>query len=359
MSEITITIKSSNEANFTVTVKDIDTVLTLKEAVAAALESSATPTPVANQRLIFSGRILKDDDALTTYKIANGSAVHLARTGVSKPAPSPSSAAAPSVSEPAVVATTPAPAAAPAPAANPFAALLGAGAGAGGAAAGNMFGASQQQPPLGGYGGFPGEGGTPGPRLDALLQNPQMAQAMAGLMSNPQFMEMMIASNPQLANMPPEARQFMQSEQFRQMMADPNTLRMMAQMQQMAPLMGGGMNPFAPSNGANPAAPGATANPYSGAGANPMNPTGAGAFDPALLQMLMGGGAGGLGGGFGGAPLPPPPANPEEAYQVQLRQLQDMGFYDAAENIRALTATRGNVEAAVEWLFANPPPGHR
>ncbi|KAJ3031542.1 UNVERIFIED_CONTAM: hypothetical protein HDU68_003078 [Siphonaria sp. JEL0065] len=357
MTDITITIKSSNEANFTVTVKDTDTVFTLKEAVAASLESSPTPTPVANQRLIFSGRILKDDDALTTYKIANGSAVHLARTGVSKPAPSPSSAAAPSVPEPpaASVATAAAPAAVP-PAANPFAALLGAG--AGGSAAGNMFGAPQQQPPLGGYGGFPGAGSAPpGAGLDALLQNPQMAQAMAGLMANPQFMDMMIASNPQLANMPPEARQFMQSEQFRQMMADPNTLRMMAQMQQMAPMMGGGMNPYAPANVANPTAPGATANPYSGAGANPMNPTSAGAFDPALLQMLMGGGAGGLG-GFG-APLPPPPANPEEAYQVQLRQLQDMGFYDAAENIRALTVTRGNVEAAVEWLFANPPPGHR
>ncbi|KAI9342549.1 ubiquitin-like polyubiquitin-binding protein [Obelidium mucronatum] len=329
MSEIQITIKSSNEANFTVTVKDTDTVLALKEAVAASLASSATPTPVGNQRLIFSGRILKDDDLLTSYKIGSGSAVHLARTGVKAAPPAAAAAAAPAVADvpaaPAAAAAAPAP-----PAANPFAALLGAQPPA------NMF--QQPQQPL---------GGPPG--LDALLQNPQMAQAMAGLMSNPQFMDMMIASNPQLANMPPEARQFMQSEQFRQMMADPNTLRMMAQMQQMAPLMGGGMNPFAPANGA-------TANPYTGLNANPMNPTGAGAFDPALLQMLMGGGA--AGGGLG-APLPPAPANPEEAYQVQLRQLQDMGFYDAAENIRALTATRGNVEAAVEWLFANPPPGHR
>ncbi|ORY49985.1 hypothetical protein BCR33DRAFT_713578 [Rhizoclosmatium globosum] len=256
----------------------------------------------------------------SSLTIIDGSSVHLARTGL-KAAPSPATAAPPT-------------------------AAAGAGAGA------NMFG--------GAPGGFPamgGAGGMPPGGMDAMLNNPAAAQAMANLMANPQFMDFMIASNPQLANMPPEARQFMQSEQFRRIMADPNTMRMMMQM---APLMGGGANPFAAANGGmNAPGGGATENPFAGPGANAMNPTGGAGFDPALLQMLMGGNAGGFGGLGGGAPLPPPPSNPEEAYQVQLRQLQDMGFYDAAENIRALTATRGNVEAAVEFLFANPPPGHR
>ena len=66
----------------------------------------------------------------------------------------------------------------------------------------------------------------------------------------------------------------------------------------------------------------------------------------------------------------PPVANPEVTYQVQLQQLNDMGFYDgtlffaililfslATENVRALQATGGNVEGAVEYLFSNPPPG--
>lgn len=42
---------------------------------------------------------------------------------------------------------------------------------------------------------------------------------------------------------------------------------------------------------------------------------------------------------------------PEVRYEQQLKQLQDMGFYDASQNIRALQATGGNVNSAVEWLL--------
>ncbi|KAJ3229535.1 hypothetical protein HDU81_005270 [Chytriomyces hyalinus] len=341
---IQVHVKSSTEAKFTVTINEDDTVLALKDAISKAVEN----TPADSQRVMFAGGVVKDVVAFSVYKISEGSTVHLVRSNA-KAAASPS-AAAPAASPAATAPAAATPDAAANPlAGNPFAALLGAGAGAAGAG-GNAFGGF----PGAGFpgAGFPGgaAGGAAG--MDAMMNNPQMAAAMSAMMANPQFMDMMIASNPQLANMPPEMRQFMQSDAFRRIMADPNTLR---QMMQMAPIMGGGMNPFAPANMA-----GGAANPYAGAGAAPMNPTGAGSFDPALLQMLMGGGAGAGGlGGFGGQPLAPPPANPEEAYQVQLRQLQDMGFYDASENIRALTATRGNVEAAVEWLFANPPPGHR
>ncbi|KAJ1851688.1 hypothetical protein LPJ73_002982 [Coemansia sp. RSA 2703] len=45
---------------------------------------------------------------------------------------------------------------------------------------------------------------------------------------------------------------------------------------------------------------------------------------------------------------------PEERFQVQLQQLNDMGFWNAAQNIRALTMTGGNVEAAIEFLLSNP-----
>lgn len=44
---------------------------------------------------------------------------------------------------------------------------------------------------------------------------------------------------------------------------------------------------------------------------------------------------------------------PEERYAAQLSQLQEMGFFDVQENIRALTATSGNVHAAVERLLRN------
>ncbi|KAL7229045.1 hypothetical protein ACSBR2_007694 [Camellia fascicularis] len=45
---------------------------------------------------------------------------------------------------------------------------------------------------------------------------------------------------------------------------------------------------------------------------------------------------------------------PEELYATQLSQLQEMGFFDTQENIRALRATSGNVHAAVERLLGNP-----
>lgn len=45
---------------------------------------------------------------------------------------------------------------------------------------------------------------------------------------------------------------------------------------------------------------------------------------------------------------------PEELYATQLTQLQEMGFFDTQENIRALIATAGNVHAAVERLLGSP-----
>ena len=73
-----------------------------------------------------------------------------------------------------------------------------------------------------------------------------------------------------------------------------------------------------------------------------------------ILLATGGLGAGGLGGSpFGGmgAPAVTPPADPETAYATQISQLNDMGFFDPAENIRALVATNGNVSAAIERLL--------
>ena len=56
-------------------------------------------------------------------------------------------------------------------------------------------------------------------------------------------------------------------------------------------------------------------------------------------------------GGFGGlgqnSNLPP-----EERFKEQLKSLNDMGFVNKEVNIEALTATGGNVEAAVERILA-------
>lgn len=56
-------------------------------------------------------------------------------------------------------------------------------------------------------------------------------------------------------------------------------------------------------------------------------------------------------GGAGAAPAAPPTADLAARYQAELAQLNDMGFHDADANIRALIATGGNVNAALEILL--------
>lgn len=67
---------------------------------------------------------------------------------------------------------------------------------------------------------------------------------------------------------------------------------------------------------------------------------------PALLQML------GLGSGVA---APPPVDNrpPEERYSEQLRQLNDMGFFDFDRNIEALRRSGGSVQGAVQHLLGD------
>lgn len=64
-----------------------------------------------------------------------------------------------------------------------------------------------------------------------------------------------------------------------------------------------------------------------------------------------------LGGGFyppfgGGFAAPNNNLPPEERFKEQLKALNDMGFVNKEVNIQALTATGGNVEAAVERILS-------
>lgn len=101
-------------------------------------------------------------------------------------------------------------------------------------------------------------------------------------------------------------------------------------------------------------------------GMNPFNPQ-QNPFlrDPALLSQVMQGMGGapgeaganplaGLFGGGGGFGMPPAPQDnrpPEERYAEQLRQLNDMGFYEFERNIEALRRTGGSVQGAVNYLL--------
>jgi len=67
-------------------------------------------------------------------------------------------------------------------------------------------------------------------------------------MSNPQVIDMMIQSNPQLRAMGPQARQMLQSDHFRRMLTDPAALRQMFEFQRMmgmGPMGGAAQETFA------------------------------------------------------------------------------------------------------------------
>jgi ubiquilin len=50
---------------------------------------------------------------------------------------------------------------------------------------------------------------------------------------------------------------------------------------------------------------------------------------------------------------PPDPRLPEERYENELRQLNDMGFYEFERNVQALRRSGGSVQGAVEYLLNN------
>src|SRR6185436_5325739 len=74
MSEITVTVKSSNDQKYSVTIDTSKTVLEFKQAIAEKCDTAAE-----RQRLIYSGKVLKDTDTLETYKISEGHTVHMVK----------------------------------------------------------------------------------------------------------------------------------------------------------------------------------------------------------------------------------------------------------------------------------------
>jgi ubiquilin len=67
-----IFIKCTNEVKLTITVEPTETVKLLKEKIEEKLKDSAIPTSASAQRLIYSGRVMKDEEVLSIYKIAEG-----------------------------------------------------------------------------------------------------------------------------------------------------------------------------------------------------------------------------------------------------------------------------------------------
>lgn len=66
-----------------------------------------------------------------------------------------------------------------------------------------------------------------------MMDNPIFQSQMNEMLSNPQMLDFMIQSNPQLQAMGPQARQMLQSPMFRQMLTNPDMIRQSMQFARM------------------------------------------------------------------------------------------------------------------------------
>ncbi|UZJ54714.1 hypothetical protein CBS101457_004034 [Exobasidium rhododendri] len=393
-SSVTVNIKGPSEIKLTVQVALDDTVRGLKEKIA----EQRSDIPAESQRLIYTGKVLKDEETLASYKLQNNHTIHMVRSAArSTPVSGNTSNTA-------------------------TAAASGTPASGGSAAQGvpSSFGAGQA------YGSDPmaalNRADFAGPHMAALnrnmfegmgmnpndpnmlmtaMQSDEFRTQMRDMLSRPEVVDQIIASNPQLSQMP-GVRELFQSEQFREMLVDPQSMARAAELSRSMGGMGGmaglgGMGNFGgagqggggtgaaqwppagafgqqgttPSTGSTaagqqPSTGAGAANPFAalmggagaGAGAGGAGESG-GMFDPALMRQMFGGGGGAQNpfAGFGRPAAPTDSRPPEERYSDQLAQMQGMGLTDGSANLRALLMAGGSVEGAMSILFDDPTAG--
>ncbi|KAG2186052.1 hypothetical protein INT43_002490, partial [Umbelopsis isabellina] len=438
MTNITVKIRSSTGSTFDIEIDpEALTVYELKELLVNSI-SATTPEGL---RLVYSGRILKDPDNVSSYNVQDGHVIHVVKTASNQ-----SQQSSVSSTQPTPATSQPASASAGAQQRSPLAGLGG----------------------LGGFGAGAG-GGMPDPEMMRGLMESPMMQSM---LNNPELMRSIMMSNPQIRAMVeqnPEIGHVINDPSFlrqsMQMMRNPELMREMQRNNDRAlsniEAIPGGFNhlrrmystlqdplesaarppsresdeanqrlaerlnvqhipenqintqalpnPWA-SNTANrsttqaPASEGtgsqAAANPFAalggsgGGGMSPFLNFGAPAtgnaqnnptnnnntssnipgntpmwMNPELLQFSMrmqqmmqqqqqGGGQAGntqappFFNPFGAPQASSTPSEPpEQRFASQITQLEEMGFSERDKNIRALLATGGNVQAAIEYLL--------
>ncbi|KAM7256106.1 hypothetical protein ACFE04_011847 [Oxalis oulophora] len=162
-------------------------------------------------------------------------------------------------------------------------------------------------------------------QLSQMLQNPAMSQMMQTVLSNPQYMNQILNLNQQFQENPQLREMIQNSESFGQLTSPESMQRLRTLQQSLASQLRQQSIQGLGQPGSNTEAPGLDM----------------------LMNMFGDLGSGGLSG------LRQPNVPPEERYATQLSQLQEMGFSDTQANIRALQATSGNINAAIERLLGN------
>ncbi|KAH7315000.1 hypothetical protein KP509_21G029800 [Ceratopteris richardii] len=201
--EVTVHIRCTNGSKFSVQVSLDTTIAAFKPLL---VEGSGVAAD--QQRLIYKGRILKDESTLASYGVQHDHTVHLVRA-----APSSAASAASAGSVPSSNSST-APVTGNTPAAN-----LGAG----------LPGANGLGPDLFGFGGLGGGLGLGFPEFQQvqqqLMQNPNLMRdmmnmpAVQSLINNPELMRSLIMNNPQMRSL------IDRNPELGHILNDPSTLR--------------------------------------------------------------------------------------------------------------------------------------
>ncbi|KIW34920.1 uncharacterized protein PV07_01661 [Cladophialophora immunda] len=234
---VTFHVKSSGSQKWTLTLPLSTTTIDLKNKLAS--EEFAN-VPASAQRLIYSGKVLKDHETLASHNVKEGNTMHLVKSAASNQRQNPATQSSST--------STPAPGTAPQAATgvpqnlasgtgnDPLAGLTGA-----------RYAGFAQLPNASMF----QENLTPDDFLRQ-LDNPHFQQMMREAMGNPQVQDMIINQNPHLRAMGPQARQMLNSDYFRSMMTNPQMLRNMMQMQQemgLSPFGGAGREEAFPAPG--------------------------------------------------------------------------------------------------------------
>lgn len=334
MTLISITIKSSGDKKYSVQVDTDSTIEDLKVIILGEAD-----VPAENQRLIYSGKVLKDAETVASYKIQDGHSIHLVKSsgGAKAAKPQADAVATPQSSQAQGSASTPASSAVPSNIAagqgsfNPLADLTGA-----------RYAGYAQLPNASMFGPDGGMGAFPDPeQLESVMSSPMFREQMNAMLLDPQMMDMLISQSPQLRNMSPEARQMLQP-MFREMLSNPESLRSMMNLSRNFQDQGADAGAAFPAPGSNP-----TVDANSTSGSAPAS----GGAAPNFGDMFRGMPA--LNAFSGGAAAPADNRPPEEKYETQLRQLNEMGFSDFDLNVAALRRSGGNVQGAIDHLLSS------
>lgn len=88
---ISFKVKTSSDGMHNITIAETASVLDLKTKLAGAEYENV---PADRQRLIYSGRVMKNEEPLSTYKIKAGNTIHMVKSAASNAAQNPANAGA-------------------------------------------------------------------------------------------------------------------------------------------------------------------------------------------------------------------------------------------------------------------------